>query len=108
MGKYFGEVGYAITKEDAPGVWVDEIVERQYYGNILNKRMRWDVNRDSVNDNLTINSEFSIIADAFAFDNIGNIRYIKYMGVAWKIVSVEVKRPRLVITVGGVWNGEQN
>ena len=107
MRKYHGEIGYALTVEKAPGVWVDDIVEKKYYGTVLNKRMRWDINRDSINDNLTVNSEFSILADAFAFENFGNMRYIKYMGVSWKISSIEVKRPRIIITVGGVWNGEQ-
>ena len=107
MGKYYGKVGYAITAEKVPGVWVDDIVEKNYYGDVISKRMRWDTNHDSINDNLTVNSEFSIIADAFAFENFGNMRYITYMGVPWKISSIEVKHPRINITVGGVWNGEQ-
>ena len=58
----------------------------------------------SLNDNLNISNEFSIIADPFAYENFQNMRYIVFMGAKWKITSVEVQYPRLILTVGGVYN----
>lgn len=60
----------------------------------------------SINDNITLNNSISIIADAYAYENFFAIQYVKVMGTAWKVTSVEVQRPRLILTLGGVWNGE--
>ena len=32
------------------------------------------------------------------------MRYVEFMGAKWKISSVEVQYPRLILTVGGVYN----
>ena len=36
------------------------------------------------------------------------IRYVKWAGTRWKVDDVEVKRPRLKLTLGGVWNGDES
>lgn len=106
MARYCGKVGYATTYEKSPGVWIDGIVERQYYGNVDRYKARWE-SSGNVNDDMLINNEFSIIADAFAYENFMHMKYIEFMGALWKITSVEVQRPRLIIIIGGLWNGEQ-
>ena len=59
----------------------------------------------STNDNLNINRQISIVADQFAYDNIGFIRYAEFMGSKWKVTSAEPQQPRIVLTLGGVYNG---
>lgn len=106
MARFYGEVGYAITSEKARGVYVDEVIEKKYYGDVTRHHYRWE-HGEGVNDNFLINNEFSIVADPFAYENLGAIKYIRYMGTCWKVTSVEIQRPRLILVVGGVWNGEQ-
>jgi hypothetical protein len=59
----------------------------------------------SINDNLALNNQLSIIADSFAINNLGNMRYVTWMGAKWNITNVEILRPRLLLTIGSVYNG---
>lgn len=88
--------------EDEPGIWVDTIEERSYKGDITRSGRRFD-NSENINDNFTITNVFSIISDAFLYSHIPAMRYIEYLGSKFKIVSVEVDRPRVEIRVGGVY-----
>ena len=103
MTKFFGKIGYAMTKETKPGVWTDQIIEHEYYGDLLRNSYRFQTS-DKVNDDVLIANEFSIIADSFAKDNFHLMRYIEFEGTKWKITNVEVRYPRLNLTVGGIYN----
>ena len=105
MAKYFGNIGYGVTEEIRPGVSLPTISEREYYGDIVRNVRRYE-NSGKVNDDLNINMTLSIVADPFAFQNFHQLKYAEYMGAKWKAVSVEPQFPRLIITLGGVWNGE--
>lgn len=104
MAKYCGMIGYVSFEETAPGVHAEIYREKKYYGDVLSNNRRWE-NSDNLNDNLTINNRFSIVADAYAYDHFFAMRYIEWMGSYWEITHVEVQRPRLILTVGGVYNG---
>lgn len=104
MAKFYGKIGYAITKETTPGVWVEEIVERSYYGDVI-RNIRRLQGSENLNDNINVSNEISIVADAFANQNFYSMRYVEYMGAKWKVSSVEVKYPRLILNIGGVYNG---
>ena len=104
MAKWFGQIGFADgIKETSPGVVVDDIVEHEYYGDVIRNTRRMQ-GANQVNDNLNISNEISIISDPFANENFHNMRYITFMGAKWKISNVEVQYPRLILTVGGVYN----
>lgn len=107
MAKYFGKVGYAESYEDKPGVWRDRITVRPYYGDIDRVVSRWE-NGISKQDDLTINNVFSIVADAYAYQNFARIKFIEWMNVKWKVTSVDVRRPRLILSVGGEYNGDES
>lgn len=106
VGKWYGKVGYAASVMIEPGVWVDEIVERPYYGDVV-RNVRKLQESGSVNDNINIANEISIVADPYANQNFHTMRYVEFMGTKWKITSVEVQYPRLTLSIGGVYNGEQ-
>lgn len=105
MAKFYGVIGYAQTIETTPGVWTESIIERNYSGDVIKNSSRWQ-NGEYLNDNLTIGNSISIIADSFANENFYTMKYIKWMGTNWKINYIEVKRPRLLINIGGVYNGD--
>ena len=107
MAKFYGVIGYAVPEETAPGVWTDVVTEREYFGDILENTTRWSSDTDSTIDELTISNRFSILADPFAYENFQSMKYIEFMGAKWKISTVSVNRPRITITVGGVYNGGQ-
>lgn len=104
MAKFYGKIGYAILTETVPGVWVEEIVERSYYGDVI-RNIRRLQGSENLNDDINVSNEISIVADAFANQNFHSMRYVEYMGAKWKVSSVEVKYPRLILNVGGVYNG---
>lgn len=104
MPKFCGKVGFGIAVETSPGVWEDEITERKYRGDITRMVRKLD-NSEYLNDKITVNNSISILADAFANENFFAIRYVKWAGAYWKVSSVEVERPRLILSLGGVYNG---
>lgn len=103
MGKFYGEIGYAETVETAPGVWQERITKRQYSGDVVRNTSKMREG-ENLNDNLVLDNKLSIVADPFAYEKFHSMRYIKWMGALWKIVSIEVQRPRLILTIGGVYN----
>lgn len=105
MAKFYGAIGYAKTVEMTPGVWEEQITERFYYGELVRNTRRLQTS-DSLNDNIDIANEISIVADPFANQNFHSMRYVEWMGARWKISSVEVQYPRLILAVGGVYNVE--
>ena len=104
MAKFCGIIGYEITVETEPGIYEETIVESQYYGDIIrNTRRLRDGNK--VNSDVNVSNQVSIIADPFANNNFHAMRYIEFMGAKWKITEVEVQYPRLILSIGGLYNG---
>lgn len=105
MAKFYGKIGYANTVETKPGVYEEQIVERSYYGDLIRNTRRLQ-SADQVNDDINISNEISIVADPYATNNFHTMRYAIFMGTKWKISNVEVSYPRLILTLGGVYNGQ--
>lgn len=103
MAKWSGKIGFEKTTETKPGVWVEEFTERSYYGDVIRNSRRLQTT-DQVNDNITISNQLSIVADPYAYENFHSIRYATFMGTKWKITDIEVQYPRLLLTLGGVYN----
>lgn len=102
MAKYYGNIGFATQTETSPGIWEDTIVERPYKGDILRSGRKWD-ETENLNDNFAITNEFSIVADTFLYSHVPDMRYLTYLGSKFKITSVSIERPRINISVGGVY-----
>jgi hypothetical protein len=105
MAKFYGKIGYAFTGETKPGVWVDDIIEKDCIGDFVRNTRKLE-NSGGVNDNININNTVSIVADPYATENFHSIKYVKYLGVAWKVTTVEVQFPRLILTLGGEYNAQ--
>lgn len=103
MSKWYGKIGYAMTVEKEPGIWEEDITERSYYGDTY-RNTRLLQNSGGVNDNVNIGNQISIVADPYANRNFHAMRYVEFMGTIWKITNVEVQYPRLILTIGGVYN----
>lgn len=110
MARWAGKIGFAVNTEDVDpitekgnGVWREELIERNYYGDIT-RNIRRLQSSGNLNDNISISNELSIVADPFVNENFHAIRYIYYMGTKWKVNSVEVQYPRLILSFGEVYN----
>ena len=103
MAKFCGVIGYAVTKETEPGIWEEQIVEVEYFGDVIRNTRRINA-PGKVNDDISISNQISIIADPFANNNFHAMKYVVFMGAKWKISEVTVQYPRLVLTIGGLYN----
>lgn len=103
MAKFCGVIGYAITKETEPGIWEEQIVEVEYFGDVIRNSRRFSGSA-KVNDDINVSNQISIIADPFTNNNFHAMKYIVFMGAKWKISEVTVQYPRLVLTIGGLYN----
>lgn len=109
MSKFYGPVGYVTQNEISPGVWGDVVTERFYRGDIIQNFRKWDNSeengKEQKNDNIILSNRISIIADIFAYENLATIRYVLWMGVRWRVNTIEIQRPRLILILGAVYNG---
>lgn len=104
MAKYFGKIGFAEQVETASSVYEEQIVEREYYGD-MTRITRQLQNSQHLNDDLNISNQLSIVSDPYAMNHFFSIRYVTYCGAKWKVNNVEVEYPRLLLSLGGVYNG---
>lgn len=104
MAKFYGQVGYAETLETRPGIHEEVVTERNYFGDVIRNTRKLEAG-ESINDNVVVNNNLSIVADSYAYQRFFAIRYVKWAGALWKVTSVEVQSPRLLLTIGGVYNG---
>lgn len=106
MAKYYGSVGYGKMKETSPGVWEEEITEVNYMGDVY-RDSRVLEKSENLNDNINIASQISILADPYAYENFLYIKYVTFMGIKWKVKTVDLQFPRLILTLGGEYNVQQ-
>lgn len=104
MAKYYGAIGYAIQEEVAPGVWEDVIKEKNYRGDIINNQHRWQ-GGEGIHEEFNIDNSISIVADDFVYNHMHLIKYVTWYGARYKVQSLSIKRPRLILQIGGVYNG---
>lgn len=103
--KFFGAIGFTRTEETAPDVFTEVTEERNYYGDVTRRTSRWQ-STEYLNDDLNVTNQFSIVSDGYLLKNLGAMRYVVWHDTKWKIVSIEEQRPRIILTIGGVYNGD--
>lgn len=108
MARWYGKVGYVKTEEipEGSGIWEEVSIEKEYAGDLNRNHKRYE-NSNTLNDNITLQNEISLVCDPYAIENFQYIRYVEIMGSFWKVTSVDVQYPRLVLSIGGVYSGKQ-
>lgn len=104
MTKFKGTVGYVETVETEPGVFEEITTEKEIRGDILRSNQSWQT-PDKINNDFVLNNRFSFVCDAYLQGNLNRIRFVKYLGTKWKVTSAELQHPRVVVSVGGIYNG---
>ena len=99
-------MGYGISVEEPPasGIWVDQIIETAYFGDVVRNTRKLQ-SGETLNDDITVQNAITIVADEYANQHFFNIRYVRWAGVLWTVTKVEVQPPRLHLTLGSVYNG---
>ena len=110
MAKFYGSLGFVKTYEvlvdDEPtGKFKTEEIKRNYYGDIVRNMRRWAVSSEKVNEDITIDNQFSILVDSFAMENLAYLKYIEYLGTKWLITNTDIQYPRMILSTGGIYNG---
>ena len=109
MAKFFGIVGFAADviegEGENEGIAIEApVIERQYYGDFVQMNRRYENGKD-INDDLQLNVRVSILADDYLNEHLRAIKYIDLNGALWKVTNVEPARPRLILSIGGLYNG---
>lgn len=105
MAKWSGKIAFQTMEETSLGVWEEQMVERPYYGDVMQNVRNLD-NTSDINDGVTVSNRISFVADPYAAENFHNIRYAYFMGTKWRVTNIDVQYPRLIMSLGGVWNGQ--
>lgn len=103
--KWFGKVGYRIDASLNEFADSEQYVEKEYYGDII-RNYKKDRSDSTINDEFSISNQIRILADPFMTENFSKIRYITFMNSKWKIASVDVQWPALILDLGGLFNEE--
>ena len=104
MAKWYGKIAYVEHVQTAPSVWKPKEVVREYFGDVIRNTSGWKNNPDSTNDDLTVDVQISIVSDQYAIQHFSSMKWIELYDAKWKIVKVEPRHPRLILTVGGLCN----
>lgn len=105
--KWYGKIGFSETKETEPGLWETVISEREYYGDLIRNSRSLQA-PDKINDDINICNEISILADPYAIQNFHTMKYAEFMGAKWKINNITVSFPRLILSLGGLYNEQSS
>lgn len=104
MAKFYGKIGYIVTTETRPGIWEPVAIDKKYYGDLLSYSRYWQ-NTDKVNDDVSINAQISIVADSYLLDHMHCIKYAELNGISWEVTSIDPQYPRVILSLGGIYNG---
>lgn len=104
--RYAGKIGFVTTAETEPGIWEETAIERKYYGEVIQASRELEPSQDTTNFNVNVTNRISIVGDAFANTNYYSIRYLYWRGSKWRVKSVTIQYPRLVLSIGGLWNDD--
>jgi hypothetical protein len=104
MAKFYGLIGYGFSEETVPGVWADAITEHMYVGDVIRNSRKLQEN-ENLNNDISVGNSISIVADAYANEHFFAIRYLRWAGTNWIVSNVDVQSPRLILRLGGVYNG---
>lgn len=107
MAKFYGKVGFLRTEETAPDVYSETLTERPYKGDVIRNQKRYQ-SSEGLNDDVVLSNNISIVTDNYANENVFAIKYVLYKGVPWKVTNVEIQRPRIILTLGGKYNGQES
>lgn len=100
-------LGFSSTSEveTRPGVWSKQTREKRHRADVLSYNRNFD-SGTNVNEDVTLRNRYSIVMKKNEADQYTEIKYIGVDGIKWKVTAIEFLPPRLILTVGGLYNGD--
>lgn len=103
--RFHGAVGYMRPELVRPGVYEEKIIERTYFGDIVQNLVKASEG-EHLHLNLRHQSIVSVVADAFLYEHYGAIRYVRWKGATWAVTNVDIsKPPRIELRLGVLYVG---
>lgn len=103
--KFSGKAGFRIDDvEIEPGVYEPTVAVKSIKGTVISNYYQHQNSDKSTIDNARITNQLSIVANQFLNEHIANLVYIEFQGVKWKVESFDIRPPRVVVSLGGVYN----
>ena len=110
MARFYGKIGFEIEQQETePGIYEPaSMIEKPYFGTYVRNTRRWESSSEGINNDLKLNTQISILCDVYMTEHWPAIKYAQINGVNWKVDSIEIKRPRVLLMLGGEWNGHKD
>lgn len=104
MTKFRGNIGLNRGPvETDPGIYVQTIDEMEVSGEMRGLGARWQ--SMEMGDSLSARHVLSIITPEDSIITFTEAVYVLWQGRKWSVVSIEYKRPRIELRLGGLYNG---
>lgn len=105
MNRFFGKIGFCYQEsEEGSDIVTERVVLKTYRGDLLKSNRKWET-AEQIIDQFNISNRVSIMADPYSLDNLYAIKFVILHGKAWKITDAEIQYPRIILSIGGLWNG---
>lgn len=104
MTRFRGNIGLNRGPvETSPGIFEQLIEDVEVVGNLLSLGFRWP--EVGMQDSLSAKHILSIITPEDESVDFNEVVYVEWNGRKWNVNSIEYKRPRINLTLGGLYNG---
>lgn len=104
--KYSGLAGFEKKHNEVrPGVLQNQIKEVRIKGDVINYGHSLNPTQGSDQQDVHIRNRLSIVMNPYLRDNFSSLVYVIFMNVKWEVSSFTINGPRVIIDLGGVYNG---
>jgi hypothetical protein len=104
MTKFRGNIGLNRGPvESDPGIFSQVIEDVEVTGEMLNLGLGWQ--GVGMQDSLSAKHILSIIIPEEESVEFNEVVYVEWHSRRWNVTSIEYKRPRINLTLGGLYNG---
>lgn len=104
MTKFRGSIGIKRrSTETSPGVFEEVIEDIEVTGEMRNIRARWPNMQQG--NGVSLRHFLSIVTPEDSVVDYSEVVYIWWQGRKWSVESIAYERPRVELTLGGLYNG---
>lgn len=104
MAKWAGKIGFAETVKGDDDITRTTIIERSFKGDVLQDYRNWE-DSEKINGNINISNRISVVAKDYMLTHLQYMRYVTWQGAKWRIKTISVAYPRVILLLGDLYNG---
>jgi hypothetical protein len=104
MARYWGVIGINRGPvQTSPGILTPKIEEVQVSGEMRQERLNWP--QAGMREGLSARHVLSVITPEDSDIDFTEAVYISWQGRKWSVTSIQYKRPRVELSLGGIYSG---